>query len=95
MTRALTFRRVVFPQVWRASLPALVNEMSLVIKGSPAVAVIGVVDLTRVAVRWTTLTYEPIPPFLTATVIYVVVVMSLIRVQRYSERRLVAKYGTL
>jgi len=45
-------------------LPALVNEMSLVIKGSPAVAVIGVVDLTRVAVRWTTLTYEPIPPFL-------------------------------
>jgi len=95
MTRALTFRRVVFPQVWRASLPALVNEMSLVIKGSPAVAVIGVVDLTRVAVRWTTLTYEPIPPFLTATVIYVVVVMSLIRAQRYSERRLVAKYGTL
>jgi His/Glu/Gln/Arg/opine family amino acid ABC transporter permease subunit len=95
MTAALTFRRIVFPQVWRASLPALVNEMSLVIKGSPAVAVIGVVDLTRVAVRWTTLTYEPIPPFLTATVIYVVVVMSLIRVQRYSERRLVAKYGTL
>jgi len=95
MTPALTFRRIVFPQVWRASLPALVNEMSLVIKGSPAVAVIGVVDLTRVAVRWTTLTYEPIPPFLTATVIYVVVVMSLIRVQRYSERRLVAKYGTL
>lgn len=95
MTPALTFRRIVFPQVWRASLPALVNEMSLVIKGSPAVAVIGVVDLTRVAVRWTTLTYEPIPPFLTATAIYVVVVMSLIRVQRYSERRLVAKYGTL
>jgi His/Glu/Gln/Arg/opine family amino acid ABC transporter permease subunit len=95
MTPALTFRRVVFPQVWRASLPALVNEMTLVIKGSPAVAVIGVVDLTRVAVRWTTVTYEPIPPFLTATVIYVVVVMCLIRIQRSMERRIVERYGIL
>jgi len=95
MTRALTFRRIVFPQVWRASLPSLVNEMTLVIKGSPAVAVIGVVDLTRVAVRWTTVTYEPIPPFLTATVIYVAVVMCLIRVQRYTERRIVERYGIL
>ena len=95
MTSALTFRRIVFPQVWRASLPSLVNEMTLVIKGSPAIAVIGVVDLTRVAVRWTTVTYEPIPPFLTATVIYVVVVMCLIRVQRAIERRIVARYGIL
>jgi His/Glu/Gln/Arg/opine family amino acid ABC transporter permease subunit len=95
MTRALTFRRIVFPQVWRASLPALVNEMTLVIKGSPAIAVIGVVDLTRVAVRWTTVTYEPIPPFLTATVIYVVVVMCLIRMQRYMEHRIIDKYGIL
>jgi len=95
MTRALTFRRIVFPQAWRASLPGLVNEITLVVKGSPAVAVIGVVDLTRVAVRATTITYEPMRPFLSATVIYVVVVMALIRLQRYTERRIVAKYGTL
>ena len=95
MRRALVFRRVVFPQVWRASLPGLVNEMTLVIKGSPAVAVIGVVDLTRVAVRWTTQTYEPVRPFLTATAIYLVVVMCLIRIQRHAERRIVEKYGIL
>ena len=95
MTRGIAFRRIVFPQVWRASLPGLVNEMTLVIKGSPAVAVIGVVDLTRVAVRVTTLTYDPMPPFLSATVIYVVVVMALIRLQRFTERRVVARYGAL
>jgi len=95
MTRALAFRRIVFPQVWRAGLPALMNEMTLVVKGSPAIAVIGVVDLTRVAVRASTQTYEPIPPFLAATVIYVVVVLLLIRLQRYTERRIVAKYGYL
>jgi His/Glu/Gln/Arg/opine family amino acid ABC transporter permease subunit len=95
MTRAMTFRRIMFPQAWRASLPALVNEVTLVVKGSPAVAVIGVVDLTRVAVRATTITYEPMRPFLSATVIYVLVVMVLIRLQRYTERRIVEKYGTL
>jgi ABC-type amino acid transport system permease subunit len=95
MTRAVTFRRIVFPQAWRASLPALVNEMTLVIKGSPAVAVIGVVDLTRVAVRATTFTYEPVRPFLTATAIYVVVVMVLLRLQHATERRIVERYGAL
>lgn len=95
MTRATAFRRIVFPQVWRASLPALVNEITLVIKGSPAIAVIGVVDLTRVAMRASTQTYEPIPPFLSATAIYVVVVMALIRLQRTIESRIVTKYGVL
>jgi His/Glu/Gln/Arg/opine family amino acid ABC transporter permease subunit len=95
MTRAVAFRRIVFPQAWRASLPGLVNEMTLVVKGSPAVAVIGVVDLTRVAVRWTTVTYEPVRPFLTAAAIYVVVVMCLIRLQRSVERRIVERYGSL
>lgn len=95
MTRAVAFRRIVFPQVWRASMPGIVNELTLVVKGSPAVAVIGVVDLTRVAVRWTTQTYEPIVPFLSAGAIYVVVVMFLLRAQRYTERRIVERYGIL
>ena len=95
MTRAVAFRRIVFPQVWRASMPAIVNELTLVLKGSPAVEVIGVVDLTRVAVRWTTQTYEPIVPFLTAGAIYVAVVMCLLRIQRYTERRIVERYGIL
>jgi His/Glu/Gln/Arg/opine family amino acid ABC transporter permease subunit len=95
MTRTVAFRRIVFPQVWRASMPGLVNELTLVVKGSPAVAVIGVVDLTRVAVRWTTQTYQPIVPFLSAGAIYVVVVMCLLRVQRYTERRIVERYGIL
>lgn len=95
MTRGIGFRRIVFPQVWRACLPALVNEMTLVVKGSPAIAVIGVVDLTRVAIRASTQTYEPIPPFLSATAIYIVVVMVLIRLQRLVENRIVMKYGIL
>ena len=45
------FRRIVLPQIVRASLPALVNEMSLLIKVTPVLAVVGVVDITRAAVQ--------------------------------------------
>jgi His/Glu/Gln/Arg/opine family amino acid ABC transporter permease subunit len=87
MTPGLTFRRVVFPQVWRTSLPALANEMTLLIKASPALAVIGIVDLTRAASRIGAATYKPLGPFLAATLIYMLLVMLLVTAQRYVERR--------
>lgn len=87
MSPGLAFRRVVFPQVCRTSLPALVNEMTLLIKASPALAVIGVVDLTRAASRIGAATYQPLPPFLAATVIYMLMVMLLVATQRYVERK--------
>src|ERR1700724_4296162 len=40
------FRRIVLPQIVRVSLPGLVNEMSLLIKVTPVLAVVGVVDIT-------------------------------------------------
>jgi His/Glu/Gln/Arg/opine family amino acid ABC transporter permease subunit len=95
MTSQVAFRRIVFPQIWRASLPALVNEFTLLVKASPAVAVIGVVDLTRVAVRVTSTTYEPLQPFLSAAAIYVAVVLCLIAAQRLIERAVVQRYGVL
>jgi His/Glu/Gln/Arg/opine family amino acid ABC transporter permease subunit len=92
MSPALSFRRVVFPQVWRTSLPALVNEMTLLIKASPALAVIGIVDLTRAASRIGAATYQPLPPFLAATVIYMLMVMLLVTAQRFVERLVRARF---
>jgi len=77
----------VFPQIWRASLPALVNEMTLQIKSTPAVAVIGIVDITRAALRVGANTYQPLPPFIFALLLYGVIVFALLRVQRALERR--------
>jgi ABC-type amino acid transport system permease subunit len=95
MPYLVAFRRIVFPQAARAALPALMNETTLLIKASPAVSVIGVVDLTRAAVRVSAVTYEPLLPFLSATVIYVAGVMMLISLQRYTESAIVRKYGVL
>src|ERR1700680_2839637 len=51
MRAGLRFRRIVLPQIVRVSLPGLVNEMSLLIKVTPVLAGVGVVDITRPAVR--------------------------------------------
>jgi len=81
------FRRIVLPQIVMVSLPGLVNEMSLLIKVTPVLAVVGVVDITRAAVRIGAETYEPLPPFLVAVALYVPIVFALVSLQRWIERR--------
>jgi His/Glu/Gln/Arg/opine family amino acid ABC transporter permease subunit len=88
MSASQRFFRIVLPQVWRVSLPGLVNEMSLLIKVTPVLAVVGVVDITRAAVRIGAETYEPLPPFLVALAIYMPIVYAVVSVQRLMERRL-------
>jgi polar amino acid transport system permease protein len=87
MTRVLYFRRIMLPQMWYAALPSLVNEMTLLVKASPAIAVIGVVDLTRVTNRIAAETYEPLPPILLAGAMYILFIGVLVRLQRHLEKR--------
>jgi hypothetical protein len=65
----------------------LVNEMSLLIKVTPVLAVVGVVDITRAAVRIGAETYEPLPPFLVAVALYAPIIFGLVSLQRFIERR--------
>ena len=87
MNATLRFRRIVLPQIVRVSLPGLVNEMSLLIKVTPVLAVVGVVDITRAAVRIGAETYDPLPPFLVAVALYAPIVFLLVSLQRWIERR--------
>jgi His/Glu/Gln/Arg/opine family amino acid ABC transporter permease subunit len=87
MMPLLRLRRIIFPQLWRASLPGLVNEATLLIKASPAIAVVGVAEITRAATRIGAQTYEPLPPMLAATAIYVAIILVLVGLQRLTERR--------
>jgi His/Glu/Gln/Arg/opine family amino acid ABC transporter permease subunit len=91
MRRGLRFRRIVLPQVARAALPALVSEITLLVKVSPAIAVLGVVDITRAAVRIGAQTYRPLPPFIAALVIYSLIVFVFVRIQRVVEARFPAE----
>jgi His/Glu/Gln/Arg/opine family amino acid ABC transporter permease subunit len=87
------FRRIMLPQLWRASIGPLTNEMTILLKGTPAVAVIGVVEITRAASRIGAETYEPLPPFLVATVLYTVLIVAIVRAQRVIERKVARRYG--
>jgi ABC-type amino acid transport system permease subunit len=61
--------------------------MSLLIKVTPALAVVGVVDITRAAVRIGAETYDPLPPFLVALALYAPIVFVLVSLQHWIERR--------
>jgi His/Glu/Gln/Arg/opine family amino acid ABC transporter permease subunit len=87
MPAMLRFRRIVLPQVFRNVRPALINEMTLIVKASPAIAVMGVVDITRAAVEIGAATYRPLPPFLAALVLYSLFVLVFVVLQRTAERR--------
>lgn len=87
MRRGTIFRRILLPQMWVRALPGLINEMTLLVKASPAVAVIGIVDLTRVTNRIAAVTFDPVPPMLVAAAIYMALIYGLVRVQRLFEAR--------
>jgi His/Glu/Gln/Arg/opine family amino acid ABC transporter permease subunit len=87
MTRRRIFWRIMFPQIWRRSISPVINEMTLLIKASPAIAVIGVVDLTRKARQIAESTYEPLPAFVSAVIVYGVVLILLVVAGRFLERR--------
>jgi len=91
MTRRTAFWRIMFPQIWRRSVAPIVNEITLLIKASPAIAIIGVVDLTRKARQIAESTYEPLPAFISAVVVYGAVLIVLVIGGRLIERRIAGR----
>lgn len=86
MTRFTRVWRIVLPQVWRSSLPGLINETTMLVKSSPAIAVIGMVEITRAAQRVGARTYDPLPPLMVGLVLYVIIIFALIKLQGRLER---------
>jgi polar amino acid transport system permease protein len=79
---------VVFPQAFRLSLPALVNQLTVIIKDSSIVGVIGVADTTYEAAQVANVTYLQFEMFTVVGVIYIAVVLTLSHFSGYLERHL-------
>jgi polar amino acid transport system permease protein len=92
MTNHQAFWRVMLPQVWRSSLPAITSEVTLLIKASPAVGIIGINDLTRRASALAASNYEPLKMLITATLLYMIVILVITQVGRRIEHRLQNQY---
>ncbi|MDD3164970.1 MAG: amino acid ABC transporter permease [Oscillospiraceae bacterium] len=79
---------VVIPQAVKNILPALGNEFITLFKDTSLVTVIGLRDLTKVAIQIQAKTYQAFMPFVGIAVMYLIVVMILTWMLGILERRL-------
>lgn len=68
---------IIIPQAVKNILPALVNELITLFKDTSLVTVIGLTDLTKVALNIQAKTYQAFMPYIGIAVIYLVIVMLL------------------
>ena len=78
---------IVFPQVFKITLPSLVNEIINLLKGSSLVSIIACMDLMRAATKTVAATFHSFEPYIFVAVIYYVLVMILSWVSKILERR--------
>ncbi|MFD2140428.1 amino acid ABC transporter permease [Ancylobacter oerskovii] len=73
LSRRQILTRIEVPLAVRLTLPALVNETTMMVKASSLISVVGVLELTRLAQNIATSTFQPLEIYLTAGAIYFVI----------------------
>ena len=86
------WRKVVLPQLFMKTIPPLVNEFTQVLKATPLLAMITVVELMRVSQQIFSANYHPVEVLLGAFVIYFLICFvvsrsSILLEQRFAVRR--------
>ncbi|MCK9551900.1 amino acid ABC transporter permease [Aquamicrobium lusatiense] len=80
--------RIILPQAVRLSLPALINELILLVKVSSLVSVVGILELTRASQAQAATTFRPLEVYLAAACIYLLINLFLAALGRYLEHRM-------
>lgn len=79
---------IVMPQAFKNVLPALGNEVIVLLKETAVAGYIAITDLTKGADIIRSRTYEPFLPLIGVAVIYLILVMALTKCVNILERRL-------
>ncbi len=88
LNSASIWRYVILPQVFRTTLPPLTNEFIILIKATPALSVITLVELTRTAQIVMNQTFRPMEAFMAAAILYFCLLFTLSNATRYLEHRI-------
>ncbi|KVW14640.1 ABC transporter permease [Burkholderia cepacia] len=88
MSGLKTFRRIVFPVALRQALPAYSNEIILMVKSTSLASIITLMEVTGIAYKIISETYNAVPVFVCAGSIYLLINFLVTRVLQYIERRL-------
>ena len=83
-----TMKLIIMPQAFKNVLPALINEMIVLLKETAIIGYIGTVDITKAATLVQSRTYSAFVPLISAAVFYLVLVMLLTYFMGKVERRL-------
>ncbi len=93
LKRRVIWGRIILPQVFIMILPPLTNELTMLVKASPLLSVITVVELTRTAQQIMILTYRPVEVILAAATLYFVICFMLTRLTHRLQGRVVLISG--
>ncbi len=93
MGPVLTFRRIVLPQVFLTMAPAMMNQLTVLIKSSTLVSVIAVPDLLYQAERLVDTWFEPIEILSFTAAVYILFITALSSATKRLTDALRRKYG--
>ena len=83
--------KIILPQMFNLIIPPLVNEFTLVIKSTPLVSVITVVEMMRMAQQMYNANFRPVEILLGVAIIFFAINFTLSRFARHLERRNASK----
>ena len=87
MTPRDIWSRIILPQAFNLSLPALINELILLVKASSLVSVVGILEITRASQAQAATTFRPLEVYIAAACIYLAINLCLAVLGRYLEHR--------
>jgi glutamate/aspartate transport system permease protein len=87
LTLPQTYRYVLLPMAYRIILPPLTSETMNLIKNTSVALTIGLIELTAAARSIQEYTFQVFEAFTAATVIYIIVNLTVVNVMRLIERR--------
>lgn len=91
--KSVIWTKVVLPQLYIRVLPPLINEMTIVVKGTALLSVITVVEVLRTAQQIGNAAFRPLEPILAAALILFVINFAISRGGKIIEGRFAARRG--
>ncbi|TGD97755.1 amino acid ABC transporter permease [Methylobacterium nonmethylotrophicum] len=87
LPRHLVWAKVILPQLFRRVLPVLVNEATIVVKGTALLSVITVVDVLRTAQQIASASYRPFETLIGAALVFLAINLTISLLGRRIEGR--------
>lgn len=88
LPQSKTMRKVVLPQAFKISIPALVNQFIISVKDTSILSVIGLAEIVNRAKTYVGKSYEFFSTYIFVAVFYLVIISLLMIVSNYVEKKL-------